>query len=132
MQKCVMIDSKPEGLTDEDLKVVVRENSTSEELLKVSKLFQQHDLCHVFSLRKDASEAHLRDLALNAISADDYERKQKGSRNSSSFTLAGCFHIFLSFSILSAGFVSALLVARDKSVFIRRHTDNIQALIGRN
>lgn len=113
-QVCTMIESKPADKSLEDMSAIIDEGSGK--VLKAGKYLEHDTNCHLFALRRDSSEAHLRDLALGGtmtVAEQEAEARRKVSAGSMSL-----FWLYVVVSLVSV--VVGLGVS-----FVRENKDTI-------
>lgn len=132
LQSCIMIDGRPEGLSNNDTQVIIDETGGGD-VVEAGKIFEPDENCHIFSLRKDSSEAHLRELALNPKSVEEVAQDKIGKKTTNpGLSLGGAFFLFITMTIVFAAIGCGLLIARDRNEFVRRNFERVQILLRLN
>lgn len=131
MQKCTFIESKPEGTNDDKSRDVVVDEKNGGKVVKASKLFVPNENCHVFSLRHDASEAHLRDLALNGTTKEEMEANEERNKEmSSGLSIGGGILLYLSVTVIFAAIGCGIVMIKHHNDYVRQRIERIQILLG--
>lgn len=129
MQTCIMIESKPEN--SDSNQVVVDEKNGGEVIKTTSKLFVSNRNCHVFALRRDTSEAHLRDLALNGMTNEEFQEEEKRKKNSDSgMSLGGVTLLYFSVTFVFAAIGCGIVMLKHHNELVRQKIERIQLLLG--
>lgn len=134
MQSCTFIESKPEGAMydngSSNTNIVVDEKDGGK-VVKASKIFVANRNCHVFSLRHDASEAHLRELALNGMTKEEMDTNERRNKVSSSgLSIGGGILLFLSVTLIFSAIGCGIVIVKHHNDYVRQRIERIQLLLG--
>lgn len=131
MQKCTFIESKPEAANDGIGNDVVLDEKDGFRVVKASKLFVPNGNCHVFSLRHDASEAHLRELALNGMTKEEMEANEERKKVlSSGLSVGGGVLLYLSVTVIFAAIGCGMVLIKHHNHYVGQKIERIQLLLG--
>uniref|UniRef100_A0A6G1SQY1 Uncharacterized protein n=1 Tax=Aceria tosichella TaxID=561515 RepID=A0A6G1SQY1_9ACAR len=139
-QSCTMIQSKPDGeywqagseyvVDDEEPEFV---NMTQDDLKLDRNFLDKSDSCHVFSLKPNTIQAHLRSLAMGQTmtSHERDQLKHEEAARGVEFSWLGLIMLMLSLIVVSAGAGFALCWARERNDLVRYHMDQVQATLSK-
>jgi len=127
MQSCTMIESKPTG-DPNDYRVVVSQNENGETVFE-GRFFKPDENCHLFSLRRDSSEAHLRELALGSMTKEEYEADREAKIRSNGISLGGAIVLYFGVTILFALLAFGVCYAENNNEYIRQKIERVQLLL---
>lgn len=129
MQSCTFIESRPEEGT-QNTNIVVDEKDGGK-VVKASELFVANRNCHVFSLRHDTSEAHLRELALNGMTKEEMETNEKLNKvQSSGISIGGGILLYLSVTLIFSAIGCGIVIVKHHNDYVRQRIERIQLLLG--
>lgn len=129
MQRCDMIVGKPKGAQAADLEVVIGGDGR---VVRAGKLFKTNQNCHVFSLRPDSSEAHLRELALSSLTTRELDAREKAESGKSSggLSIFGAILLYLSMTLVFAVIGCGVLLAKQHNRFVAAKFERVRILLG--
>ena len=127
MQSCTMIESKPTG-DPNDYRVVVSRNENGE-IVSEGRFFKPDENCHLFSLRRDSSEAHLRELALGSMTKEEYEADKEAKIRSNGISLGGAIVLYFGVTSLFASLAFGVCYAKNNNEYIRQKIERVQLLL---
>lgn len=141
MQSCTMIQSKlpadyngPSPAQEDDKKkdatsdLEVVENAQGD-VVKAGKLLKPSANCHLFSMRADTSESHLRELALG-VRIDGDNQQDQNRRPTKGMSIGGGILLFIIAAILSAAVGCGVCIARERSELVRNKIDQVRLMVG--
>lgn len=144
MQNCTMIESKPKD-SETNYQIVLNHTTSTDglsdggqdEVVSAGKFIIDNDDCHLFSLRRDSTQAHLRDLALNSMTYDEFNNKGKnrngngGSAGSGTgLSIAGGFLLYFCLALISAAIGCGICIAKHRNHYVRKRIERIQMFLG--
>lgn len=128
MQKCEMILSKLPESKLADLSAVVDESS-NDNLTSVGKLLTISENCHLYALRKDSTEAQLRDLAIGAETLHDKtDAERREANNHTGLTFGKGLLLYLGVTLLSGVLGIGIFFAKNNE-FVRQKLERARLLI---
>lgn len=130
MQTCTMIQSKPEGAQGDDLEAVL--DDSNQRVIRAGKLLTSNQNCHVFSLRPDSNEAHLRDLVMSSLTTKELEDEinDKVKPSKGGLSVGGAIFLYLSMTLVFAAVGCGILLMRQHNSFVAAKIERIQVLLG--
>lgn len=130
MQSCTMLEGHLSGQRVDQAPIVSVDDAQQDQA-PTNNLLQPSADCHVFLLRKDSSEAQLRELALVGMTKAEYEAQKRLASDSRprGLTLAGAVLLFLGVTSFVATIAFGFTWARENNDFVRAKMERMQIIL---
>lgn len=129
LQSCEFVQGRLSQTELVDLSAVVDESS-NDNLVEAGKLLVSSPNCHVYSMRRDSTEAQLRDLAISAETLHDRtEAKRSAANLSKGLTFGSGLLLFVAVALVSSAIGAGLCYAKNNE-FVRHRVERARILIG--
>lgn len=131
-QQCQMIQSKPEQDNQQQQFGVIIDERNHDQVVEEGKFIVKSEQCHLFALRKDTSEAQLRELALPyAVTLQETEElAARAAGASRGLSLMGGLCLFVGIGLVSTVLGFSLSVAYERNDFVRQRVERARLLLG--
>lgn len=126
-QQCTMIESRPDGQDAREFRIV---QDSEGNIVEQGKFFTTSVDCHVFALRRDTSEAHMRDVALESLSPAEAKARGNQAGGGGGMTLGSALMLYLTTTAMFAVIGCGLVLVKHHSPYFSDRYDRFKALFG--